>query len=139
MILTLPYDIKWSIANYINDVDIRRYFNIYEKINVDKFNILNRTIRKNMGLNRYLLKQNHILMRTNFHQNYEKHDDVTICNDLMDIIINITDTKVYYKLYIFKLKKKPYQTYSNSDDIYYKGSLEEDYYWHSVKIEYEKY
>lgn len=136
MILNIPYDIKWSIANFIDDIDIRRHYKIYEKINVDEFRILNRTIRKNMGLNRNLLKKNHILMRSNFHQNYENHGDFTICNDLMDIYIDIFDTKVNYKLYIYKLKKKPHQNHSDPNDIFYKGSLEEDYYWHCVTIEY---
>ena len=128
MILNLPYDIKWSIANYIDDIDIRRYFDIYKKINLNNFNILNRTIRKNMGEN---MVGNFTFTRCNFHENYENSNNVTICNDYMDIFINIFDTKVYYKLciYKFKNKNKEYKYYNHQDNF-------EDYYWESITVEY---
>ena len=126
----LPYDVQWNIANYIDDIDTKRYFNVFRKIKLDKFQILNRTIRRNV-------RGEYYNMRCNFHENYEDSGAATICHDLMNIFIKISDTKVRYKLHIYKLKKKPFQTYTNSDDIYYKGPLEEDYYWQqSISIEY---
>jgi hypothetical protein len=137
MILNLPYDIKWNIAHFIDDIDIRRFFNIYGKIDLKKYKILNQIIRKNeMNLGNYT--------RYNFHENsentifrYNNIDSVvTICDDLMDITIMILDDIVKYRMEIFKLKKKPYENYVNKNDIYYKGLLENQYYWKYIIIEY---
>ena len=35
MIANLPYDIQWNIAQYIDDIDTRRHFNIYRKIDLN--------------------------------------------------------------------------------------------------------
>ena len=131
MILNLPYDIKWSIASYLHDLDLRRHFNIFKKIDLNKFDVLNRTIRKNMPCNSKHLKQNHTFARCNFHKNFED-SHLSICNDFMDIFIDIYDSKVSYKLYIYKLKKK-------SEDLQTNLQYEEkipDYYWHRITIEY---
>ena len=42
----LPQDIIKIIINYVDDIDIRRHFNIYRKINLDNFKILNSVMRK---------------------------------------------------------------------------------------------
>lgn len=137
MKLTLPYDIKWNIAHFIDDIDMRRYFNIYSKIDLDKFKIIHKTIRNNERSHGYYI-------RYNFQENYENTinryynvDGISIiCNDLMDTNILMFDDTVQYDISIFKLKKKPFNDYVNKDDIYYKGSLENDYYWQTINIKY---
>lgn len=41
----LPDDIKWNIAHYITDVQTRRYYNIYGKIDLSKYDFLKSIIR----------------------------------------------------------------------------------------------
>jgi hypothetical protein len=71
----LPYDVQWHIANYIDDIDTKRYFNMFRKIKLDKFKILNRTIMKNV-------RGEYYNMRCNFHENYEDRGAATICHDI---------------------------------------------------------
>lgn len=138
MILTLPYDIKWSIAHFIDDIDIRRFFNIYGKIDLDKYKIINKTIRKNG-------REYGIFTRYNFQENtvntidryYNVDGFATVCEDTMDVNIVIYKGVVSYQIYIFKLKKKPYEDYENKNDIYYKGILQRSHYWQSMIIDYE--
>ena len=41
MISNLSYDIQWHIAHYIENIDIRRKFNIYDKIDLKKYLLIN--------------------------------------------------------------------------------------------------
>jgi hypothetical protein len=138
MILTLPYDVKWNIAHFIDDIDMRRFFNIYGKIDLEKYKILNKTIRKNG-------REYGIFTRYNFQENtintidryYNVDGFATVCEDTMDVNIVIYKDFVSYQIYIFKLKRKPYEDYENKNDIYYKGILQRSHYWQSMIIDYE--
>ena len=138
MILTLPYDVKWNIAHFIDDIDMRRFFNIYGKIDLEKYKILNKTIRKNG-------REYGIFTRYNFQENtintidryYNVDGFATVCDDIMDVNIVIYKDFVSYQIYIFKLKRKPYEDYENKNDIYYKGILQRSHYWQSMIIDYE--
>ena len=140
MILNLPYDIKWNIAHFIDDIDIRRFFNIYRKIDLEKYKILNQTIRKNgreYGIfTRYNFQEN---CENTIHRYYNVDGFATVCHDTMDVNIIIYDEYVVYKIYLFKLKKKPYEYYENKNDIYYKGILQCSHYWQSINIDYTIY
>ena len=140
MILNVPYDIKWYIANYIYDIDIRRYFNIYGKIDLEKYKIINKTIKKNgkeYGIfTRYTFQENG---ENTIHRYYNVDGFATVCDDTMDLNIVMYKEVISYKIYIFKLKKKPYEDYENKNDIYYKGILQESHYWQNIIIEYNVY
>ena len=137
MILDVPYDIKWNIAHFIDDIDMRRFFNIYGKIDLEKYKIINTIIRKNG-------REYGVFIRYNFQENcentisryYNVDGFATVCHDTMDVNIIIYDEYVLYKIYLFKLKRKPYQDYENKNDIYYKGILQCSHYWQSLVIEY---
>ena len=45
MIEYLPYDIRWKIVTYLDDLDLRRKYKIYRRINLKNFEILNRITR----------------------------------------------------------------------------------------------
>ena len=55
MIIELPYDIKREIVKFLNNVEIRRHYNIYDKIKTEKYKILDTITRypSNNGLNNY--------------------------------------------------------------------------------------
>ena len=137
MILNVPYDVKWNIAHFIDDIDIRRFFNIYGKIDLEKYKIINKTLRKNG-------REYGVFTRYNFQENcentisryYNVDGFATVCHDTMDVNIIVYDEYILYKIYLFKLKKKPYQDYENKNDIYYKGILQCSHYWQSLVIEY---
>ena len=140
MISNLPYDIKWNIAHYIEDIDIRRKFNIYDKIDLKKYKILNTIIRKKRSGNGNYVRYNFEANNINTIYRYHNVDGfITICDDLVDIEIEIREIQVYFKIYVYKLKKKPYIGYHNENDIYYKGPLENEYYWQNINIEYLLY
>ena len=145
MIANLPYDIQWNIAQYTDDIDTRRHFNIYRKIDLNKYSILNRIVRINIpNINtwtRFNFANNYVDPNLKRRDIYEYWDDIfiPIDDDLMDTRITVFKNHVEYEMYIYKLKEKPYPTYKNSKDIFFKGPLTDDYYWQNISIEYKLY
>ena len=89
MISNLPYDIQWNIVNYIEDIDIIRKFNIYDKIDLKKYKILNTIIRKKWSGNGNYIRYNFEANNINTIYRYHNVDGfITICDDLVDIEIN---------------------------------------------------
>lgn len=130
----LPYDIRRAIAHYITDIDTRRYFRIYDSIDMFKYNCLKTIIR---------------IQKTRSHREQVTYEFVEnkvnnpirkahfVSNDLISTHIIVLDSFVYYELKIFKLTKVPYAGYTNTADIFHKGSLEGDYYWQMLEFEYK--
>tara|TARA_B100000925_G_C21796247_1_gene382594 strand:+ start:114 stop:569 length:456 start_codon:yes stop_codon:yes gene_type:complete len=98
----LPQDIIKIIINYVDDIDIRRHFNIYRKINLDNFKILNSVMRK-----RVCKKHGNF---TRYHL-YNKHSPSfrrLLChpNDFMDVVIHNEKDTIKYIINICRLLKK---------------------------------
>ena len=130
----LPYDIKWNIAHYITDVETRRYYNIYGKIDLSKYDFLKSIIR--VPLTNLVWD----FVSYEFAENYEITKNNTpyrVCNDLMNTYINVSDSLVRYRLNIYKLKKRPYLGYVNISDIFHFRAVTEEYYWQVIEIEYD--
>ena len=130
----LPYDIRWNIAHYITDIDTRRYFRIYDSIDMSKYNCLKTIIR---------------VQKTHSHREQVTYEFIEnkvnnpirkahfVSNDLISTHIVVLDSFVYYELKIFKLTKVPYEGYTNAADIFHKGPLEGDYYWQVFEFDYK--
>ena len=129
LIKYLPYDINWYIATFIDDIDIRRKFNVYRKIDKNKFNFLNKIIRYSIfspnGYKRYQLE--------NLIENVDR-SLTGVQNDMIEIFIKINENDVYREIHIFRLLQIPNEEYSGYRDIYYKGHLSETHYWKYIVI-----
>jgi hypothetical protein len=115
----LPDDIKWNIAHYITDVETRRYYNIYGKIDLSKYDFLKTIIR--VPLTNLVWD----FVSYEFEENYEITKNNTpyrVTNDLMNT---------------YKLKKRPYLGYVNISDIFHFRTVTEEYYWQVIEIEYD--
>ena len=101
---------------------------------------MNTIIRKKTSGNGNYIRYNFEENTINTIYRYNNVDGfINICDDLVDIEIEITETKVNFKIYVYKLKAKPFNGYTNNNDIYYKGPLENEYYWQNINIEYSVY
>ena len=132
MTCILPYDIQWFIAQYIDDIDVRRFYKIYNNIQIKKWKFLENVIR--IPLSNY---SNRHFIKFNFVKNYEDkaiRSTENIDNDMLYFNCNIINEIVNLELNIFKLKKYKFDSFKK--DIYYKGSLEDSHYWENVKIKY---
>jgi len=132
MTCILPYDIQRFIAQYINDIDVRRFYKIYNNIQIKKWKFLENVIR--IPLSNY---SNRHFIKFNFIKNYEDkaiRSTENIDNDMLYFNYNIINEMVNLELNIFKLKKYKFDSFKK--DIYYKGSLEDSHYWENVKIKY---
>lgn len=132
MTCILPYDIQWFIAQYIDDIDVRRFYKIYNNIQIKKWKFLENVIR--IPLSNY---SNRHFIKFNFIKNYEDkaiRSTENIDNDMLYFNCNIINEIVNLELNIFKLKKYKFDSFKK--DIYYKGSLEDSHYWENVKIKY---
>ena len=132
MTCILPYDIQRFIAQYINDIDVRRFYKIYNNIQIKKWKFLENVIR--IPLSNY---SNRHFIKFNFVKNYEDkaiRSTENIDNDMLYFNCKIINEIVNLELNIFKLKKYKFDSFKK--DIYYKGSLEDSHYWENVKIKY---
>jgi hypothetical protein len=140
MIIELPYDIKREIVKFLNNIEIRRYYNVYDKINMEKYRILHRITRIpcNNGLNtfdKYICGLNYESIESR--KKEMGYDDfINSEDDIVEMEINLQKDKVKIEILIFKLKKKPYFNYINDQDIYFKGDLGQKFYWSILKINY---
>lgn len=125
----LPYDMNWYIASFIDDIDIRRKYNIYHKIDIDKYNFINKNMR-NFSTNNgsykrfYLQNLDDSINRSEYHIN----------NDMLELYQEINEDKVYTEMHIFRLLPKPYPEFESYKDIYYKGNLSNTHYWKYIVI-----
>lgn len=75
----------------------------------------------------------------NLHDNpirAETHVD----DDMVDLLLEFTNNKYIYHIYVYRLKMKQNDDFSSEKemkDIYYKGGLNDDYFWDFFEISYE--
>lgn len=75
----------------------------------------------------------------NLHDNpirAETHVD----DDMVDLLLEFTNNKYIYHIYVYRLKMKQNDNFSSekeTKDIYYKGGLNDDYFWDFFEISYE--
>lgn len=128
----IPTEIFYYILQYVDDVDIRRFFRFYQKINVLNYSILEhitRTINPgyykqfpNYLYRRYDLK-NVCIIPTRQQQHIE--------DDMIDMKVCIHDEMVMYNYGIYRLKLKTTEKTIENKTTCYKGDLD-DYYWDYV-------
>jgi hypothetical protein len=108
----LPTEVVEIIFEKIlEDIYIRQYFGIYNKIDITKYEFLNKITRKNINKSykerwkRYTLKKLYEL---------DDRSEMAVNDDLIDVIINITTSGVKYdfNLYRLKLRKRKSKYFS---------------------------
>jgi len=131
----IPNELINNIISYVPNIDIRRNFDIYHKINDNKYNILNTIIRKereenNISFKRYYCKENIF-----FTQN--KNNPDPLLDDIVDLIYKEQNNNIHIEIHIWKLIKKDKNFISHRNDgMYYIGDYEDDYYWKDIVIKY---
>ena len=129
----IPNDLTKQIAEYISDIDIRRIFNVYKKIDTKKYEILNTITRKECESNVYF-------KRYYSHKNifFINNNDNKILNDFIDFVcIDYKNNVIHIKIHIWKLKKRPTASFIHrNDSIYYIDDYEDNYYWKDTIIQY---
>tara|TARA_B100001248_G_scaffold253265_1_gene230305 strand:+ start:728 stop:1168 length:441 start_codon:yes stop_codon:yes gene_type:complete len=142
----LPLEIIRNIIAFSNIIDLKRQFGIYYKIKLNKFDIINNIIRSSENMMYIITTFNPPSVKYNMEYNLPNLENIksrkiqNIDDDKIniEIIYNQKTNSINYILEIFRLVKKPYLDFNNPLDIYYKGSLSNNYYWDIKKIEFSK-
>ena len=128
----IPNEIVNEIIRYVPNIDTRRYFNIYDKLNTNEYNLLNTIIRNNgidtIGYKRFYCKNN--LYFNSLNEEPE-------LNDFVDFIYNEKNNNIYIEIHIWKLIEKEYygKKYKN-DNMYYLQDYGDLFYWKDIVIKY---
>ena len=128
----IPNEIVNEIIRYVPNIDTRRYFNIYDKLNTNEYNLLNTIIRNNgidtIGYKRFYCKNN--LYFNSLNEEPE-------LNDFVDFICNEKNNNIFIEIHIWKLIEKEYygKKYKN-DNIYYLQDYGDLFYWKDIVIKY---
>ena len=126
----LPYDLILHIISFVEDVDIRRYFGIYEKLDMKKYETLNYITLKpgkhpfNSDIIRYNMKNLYCIDRNISSINYNE-------NDMIDFVIKIKPKEVITIMGIYRVKKITDKIMKN--DIY---KVDDEFYWEQYNSAY---
>lgn len=124
-----------DIISYVPTIDIRRHFNIYNKLNLNKYPKINTVLRHKQIINgsftRYECCDN--VDKKEYTENMEH------LNDFVDVFYkNNVDGSISIEIQIWKLKYKNENNKSvcKNDKVYYAGQFENDYCWDDTVIKY---
>ena len=133
----VPNEIIHKIISYVPNIDIRRKFGIFYKIDNAKYNILNTIIRNkteenHISFKRYYCKKNIFFM--NHENNYDRE---SFLNDFIDLIYKEENNNIHIEIQIWKLIKKDENFISHRNDrMYDVGDYDDTYYWKDIIIKY---
>lgn len=130
----IPCEVIKEIIQFVPNIDVRRDFNIYDKICTDSHDILNTVIRNQCQ------ESNIIYDRYYCNKNKEFHSlpNEPLLNDFVDIIFRENEDSVNIEIQIWKLmKKNDGFTQHRNDNVYYVADYDDAYYWKDIKIKYE--
>ena len=129
---SLPNDILLYILNFIEDIDIRRYFGLYKRLDIKKYDMLNYIILTpdyhpfNPSIIRYRMKNIISTDKRNGMENYNENDGI-------DLIIINTKNEVHYEMVNYRIKKK---SKDRINSIHWAYDLGDSLFW---DVQYSKY
>jgi len=131
----LPYEIIQLIIEYVDDIEVRRSFDIYKKIKREKYDFMN-----------YVMRENAPNKNCFYHFQLKNKEDIPgrrlkqIDNDTISMrVVTFPTSYADYLLVdfgIYRLKKKTGDKEKEEKTRYYKADLE-DYYWDYCKYKYK--
>ena len=86
----IPKEIVNEIIGYVSNIDIRRKFNVYHKLNINEYNILN-TITRKIGLDTIGYKR----FYCNDNIYFDTINDEPQLNDFVDFVYKQKNNKFY--------------------------------------------
>jgi len=127
----LPVELILHIFSFVDDIDIRRQFRIYGKIDLKKYEFLN-YITLIPGEHHF----NPNITRYQYLKNLDHYK--RLCeNDMIDIDFKICKRFVKYEIGIYRIRKKSGEKIKEKYPKYY---LEDDnYFWDFVKSSYTRF
>ena len=130
----IPYEVIKEIIQFVPNIDVRRDFNIYDKICTDSHDILNTVIRNNCQESNIIYDRYYCNKNKEFHSLHNE----PLLNDFVDVIFRENEDSVNIEIQIWKLmKKNDGFTQHRNDNVYYVSDYDDAYYWKDIKIKYE--
>lgn len=130
----IPYEVIKEIIQFVPNIDVRRDFNIYDKICTDSYHILNTIIRNHCQESNIMYDRYYCNKNKDFHS---LHNEPHL-NDFVDIIYRENEDRINVEVQIWKLLKKNEEfTQHRNDGIYYVSVYGDEYYWKDINIKYE--
>lgn len=134
----IPLEIFYEIIGYVDNIDIRRNFSMYTKLDLSKYTCLENVTRtiapeyiiwtKNSDYKRYNMR--------NLYDFPERYTQPNINKDSLDVQIIVNPESVKITFGIKRLKRKTNEnTKENVTSIHNKGSLD-DYFWDEIHYQY---
>ena len=100
----LPVEIVTMIIGYVDDIDIRRYFSVYGKIDKDRFKILNKIMRKEIKTDSEWMNSTMYSVPNIY--NFEERTKQKLPNDHINVNIFMKNGQLNYNISINKLVLK---------------------------------
>lgn len=133
---TVPTDVIRQIFLYVGDIDLRRYFGFYQKIDLSQYSILE-TITRKINPKFYRERANYLYRQydlCNIHADLQRKEQ-NIENDTIDMKIAFHDGMVMYNYGIYRLKPNNQYNQARLLSYKYKGNLD-SYSWYYLLYSY---
>ena len=133
---TVPIDVIRYIFLYLGDIDLRRHFGFYQKIDLSQYSILETITRKN-NPKFYRERENYLYRQYDLSNIYAdlQRKEQNIENDTIDMKIAFHDGMVMYNYGIYRLKPNNPYNQTRLLSYKYKGNLEA-YSWYYLLYSY---
>ena len=121
MAALVPYDVIREIVSFVQDIDVRRAFGVFNKLNAKEHEHLNYVMRR--PIQTWRPWPDWVLLPVEVHyqryclQNRVDVREPDIRDDTIDVVMHIKDKEVRYYFYMFRL------LHSEQQYIHYHYSL----------------
>lgn len=129
----IPYEIITHILEYVPNIDIRRHFGIYRKIN----SINTSYLKYICWYDSEVIHDECVHYRLYNEHNLASRASELLANDIISMCYENLSIGFYYRWSIYRLKRKQQQKTIENKNYYHKGS-HNDYYWDYLEYEYTR-
>jgi len=132
----IPYEIILEIVAYLPDIDVRRSFGIYRKLDLAQHEpVISSIVMAVDGAVVNAFERQYVRYKLKNLHEFPKRAAQYVEDDMLEVFMRVHESFVDIRFSIYRLKPKDGENQKEQLDMFYKGDTE-DYYWDYVCTEY---
>ena len=140
----LPPEIKEKIIGYVDNIDIRRYFRVYNKIDISRYRFMDYVLPIKILNDAYYIDDNGekncdftYILPNIVQRPLDNFSNLEIPNDFVCVSEYECNNKIYYEIAIWRLKKRTGLNSKEDSQIQLElGSMANTHYWEGIHYKY---
>ena len=140
----LPPEIKEKIIGYVDNIDIRRYFRVYNKIDISRYRFMDYVLPIKILNDAYYIDDNGekncdftYILPNIVQRPLDNFSNLEIPNDFVCVSVYECNNKIYYEIAIWRLKiRTDLNSKEDSQMQLELGSMANTHYWGGIHYKY---